>query len=124
MSLKIRMALLGVCLAGATAACRRAPEHQIRLQGTVTSIGYGLPVTDAQVTLEWPRTLGGGTTLLKTDGQGHFAAGRTVRTNQVVCKGVTITIRASGFASAYHNSAEECQEGLLTVDFKLFPMTR
>jgi hypothetical protein len=107
-----------------TLACNRAPEQTVRLQGTVTSIGYGLPVSSAEVIVEWPATLKGGTSTLKTDGQGHYAVGRTVRTKTIDCKGMVITVRAPGFASAYNQSTEDCPDGTLTADFKLFPIPK
>jgi len=106
------------------AACNREPEQTIRLQGTVTSIGYGLPVASADVIVEWPATLKGGTSTLKTDAQGHYAVGRAVRSKTPDCKGMVITVRAPGFASAYNQSAEECPGGTLTADFKLFPIPK
>ena len=106
------------------AACERAPEVVLRLQGTVKSIGYDRPVKSADVVVEWPRELGGGTSTLKTDADGHYAVGRTVHTKSLDCKGVVITVRASGFASAYSQSDDECDEGRLTADFRLFPTPR
>jgi len=104
------------------AGCERAPEVVLRLQGTVISIGYARPVKNAEVLIEWPRELGGGSSTTKTDSEGHYAIGRTVRTRELDCKGVVITVRANGFASAYNQSNDECVEGRLTTDFKLFPL--
>src|SRR5262245_65277756 len=81
-------------------ACERAPEVVLRLQGTVKSIGYDRPVKSADVVVEWPRELGGGTSNIKTDADGHYAVGRTVHTTTLDCKGVVITVRAPGYASA------------------------
>jgi hypothetical protein len=107
-----------------TLACSRAPEQTVRVQGTVTSIGYGLPVAAAEVIVEWPAMLKGGRSTSKTDAEGHYAVGRTIRTKALDCTGVVITVRAPGFASAYNQSTESCPEGTLTADFKLFPNSR
>jgi hypothetical protein len=104
------------------AGCERAPEVVLRLQGTVISIGYAKPVKNAEVQIEWPKELGGGSSTTKTDAEGHYAIGRTVRTRELDCKGVVITVHANGFASAYNQSNEDCAEGHLTADFKLFPL--
>jgi hypothetical protein len=105
-------------------ACNRAPEQTVRLQGTVTSIGFGRPVSGAEVIVEWPAALKGGTSSLTTDAQGHYAVGRTVRLKTMDCKGVVITVRAPGFASAYNQSTEDCPDGTLTADFKIFPIPK
>jgi hypothetical protein len=107
-----------------TLGCGRAPEHTARLQGTVTSIGYGLPVAGAEVMVEWPATLKSGTSTTKTDPEGHYAVGRTLRAKALDCKGIVITVRAPGFASAYNQSKEESPTGTLTADFKLFPIPK
>ena len=105
-------------------ACERAPEVVLRLQGTVKSIGYDKPVKSADVVVEWPRELGGGTSSIKTDADGHYAVGRTVHTNTLDCKGVVITVRAPGYASAYSQSDDDCEQGRMTADFRLFPTPR
>ena len=105
-------------------ACERSPEMVLRLQGTVKSIGYDKPVRSADVVIEWPQELGGGTSSLKTDTDGHYAIGRSVRAKALDCKGVVITVRAAGYASAYNQSDEDCEQGRLTADFKLFPTPR
>ncbi len=74
--------------------------------------------------MQWPVGLGGGTSALKTDSKGHFVAGRSVRTDTPDCKGIAITVRAVGYASAYHQSHEECDQRRITADFKLFPIPR
>ena len=106
----------------ALAGCQRAPEQKVQVQGTVTSVGFGLPVRDADVAIEWPIALGGGSSAVKTDQDGRFIAGRTLRVRTLDCKGLIITVRAPGFASAYNNSGEECPSGLLTADFKMLPI--
>jgi hypothetical protein len=103
-------------------ACDRTPEVPLRLQGTVTAIGSARPVKDADVVVEWPAELGGGTSTVKTDEEGHFVAGRSVRTKALDCRGLVITVRKEGYASAYNQSHEDCSEGHLTADFKLFPI--
>jgi hypothetical protein len=105
-------------------ACSRPPEAPVRLQGTVTAIGSGSTVRDAEVIVEWPAGLGGGTTTVRTDAEGHYVHGRSVRAKVLDCKGATITVRASGYASAYNQSDQDCTDGVLTADFKLFPIPR
>jgi hypothetical protein len=105
-------------------ACNRSPESVVRLQGTVKSIGYDRPVKAADVVVEWPRELGGGTSTLKTDADGHYAIGRTVHARTFSCKGIVITVRAAGFASAYSQSDDECVDSRLTADFRIFPTPR
>jgi hypothetical protein len=121
----MRYKYLPLLLAGGViAGCQRAPERKVQVQGTVTGVGFGLPVTGAEVTVEWPPALGGGSSVLKTDDQGHFVAGKSVRTPTLDCKGLVITVRASGYASAYDNSEKPCARGLLTTDFKMLPIPR
>src|ERR1043165_5064697 len=93
------------------AGCDRAPEVVLRLQGTVISIGYAKPVKNAEVQIEWPKELGGGSSTAKTDAEGHYAIGRTIRSKEPDCKGVVITVRASGFASAYNQTNDDCDQG-------------
>ena len=116
--------VMAVGMGAAMLACERAPETTLRVQGTVTSIGYAKPVRAADVVIEWPPQLGGGSSTLHTDAEGHFVAGRTVKKRELDCKGIVITVRASGFASAYNNSNESCDTGRLNADFKLFPIPR
>ena len=105
-------------------ACSSAPKTTVHVQGTVTSIGYAAPVKAAEVTVQWPFGLGSGTSMLKTDSAGHFVAERKVRTEAPDCEGLVITVHAEGFASAYHQSHERCDKGIMTADFKLFPIAR
>jgi len=121
MNLRILAGMAAVTAVLVLPACERSPEIVLRLQGTVKSIGYDRPVKSADVAIEWPRELGGGTSALKTDADGHYAIGRTVRAKALDCKGVVITVRAAGFASAYNQSDDDCDQGRLTADFKLFP---
>jgi hypothetical protein len=107
------------------AGCNRTPERTIQVQGTVTSIGYGRPVPGADVSVEWPRALGGGGATMSTDEQGRFAIARTLRVDSLDCTGLRLTVRASGFASAFSNrdsSGASCGDSVLTMDFKLFPL--
>jgi hypothetical protein len=122
----IPLKLPAACIAAASllAACSRAPEQKVQVQGTVTSVGFDLPVSGAEVVLEWPAALGGGSSTLKTDDQGHFVAGKTVRARALDCKGLAITVRSPGFASAYDNSDKECPNGLLTANFKMLSIPR
>jgi hypothetical protein len=106
------------------AGCQRPPEQKIQVQGTVTAVGFGLAVTGAEIAIDWPPALGGGSSTIKTDDQGHFVAGKTVRARTLDCKGLVITVRAPGYASAYDDSEKPCGSGLLTVDFKMLPISR
>ena len=85
----------------------------------------GRPVRGAEVTIDWPRGLGGGGTVVHTDRAGHYVAARAVRTQQFTCDGFALTVRASGFASAYSQRSDTtCGRGVITIDFKLFPIQR
>ena len=119
---ELRIQVITLLLAISTAGCNRTPEVPLRLQGTVTAIGSARPVPNADVVVEWPAELGGGTSNLKTDAEGHYVAGRSIRTKALDCKGLVITVRKEGYASAYNQSSEDCSEGHLTTDFKLFPI--
>ena len=120
----MRSKYLSLVLASVIAGCQRVPERKIQVQGTVTAVGFGLAVPGAEVEIDWPPSLGGGSSTVKTDGQGHFVAGQSVRTRTLDCKGLVITVRASGYASAYDNSEKPCAGGLLTTDFKMLPIPR
>jgi hypothetical protein len=106
------------------ASCDRVPEQKVQVQGTVTSVGFGLPVRGADVEIEWPPALGGGSSSIKTDDDGRFVAGKLVRVRNLDCKGLVITVRAAGFASAYDNSNQNCSKGLLSTDFKMLPIPK
>ena len=106
-------------------ACGGAPEQSFQIQGTVTSIGYLRPVRDAQVLIKWPRAMGGGEVTLRTDRNGRYAVSRKVRVDQLDCTGLTLTVRAAGFASAYSSrdtTGAVCGDSVLTIDFRLFPI--
>jgi len=61
--------------------------------------------------IQWPATLGGGESRLTTDRDGHFVTGRTVRERHLVCAGLTLTVEAEDFASAYdRHDANSCGE--------------
>jgi hypothetical protein len=112
-------------LAALLPACSRTPEQPFQIQGTVTSIGYARPVPDAEVLVKWPAALGGGELTLRTDREGRYAVSRRVRPDRLDCTGLTITVRAGGFASAYSSrdsTAAACGDSVLTVDFRLFPI--
>ncbi len=108
-------AVLAVC----AAACAPKPVT-LQVQGTVQTVGSKIPITGAKVLIEWPATLGGGESQLTTDGQGHFAVGRTLRKRHMVCAGLVLTVQADNFASAYDRHDEEsCGENAVlnfTVD--------
>ena len=74
--------------------------------------------------MQWPFGLGGGTSMIKTDSKGHFVAERKVRNDAPDCQGIVITVHMAGYASAYHQSHEQCDRGRMTADFKLFPVPR
>lgn len=106
-------------------ACRRAPEVPLQVQGTVTAVGLGQPVRDAEVTVEWPPGLGGGSAVAKTDRAGRYVVRKTIRSTTAECSGLVLTVRKAGYASAYSNrdsSLASCADSVLTIDFKLFPL--
>ena len=79
---------------------------------------------DAEVTVEWPRALGGGSSVVKTDRRGQYVAGRALQTlgAGMTCDGLTIMVRAPSFASAYSQRSDtSCDRGVVTTDFRLFP---
>ena len=102
--------------------CSSVPPTTVRMQGTVTAVGMGLPVPGAEVIVEWGPRLGGGTTVLKTDTGGHYAVSRTVKVSDAACNGISLTVRAAGFASAYSHPEAACGK-VLSFDFKLFPLS-
>lgn len=120
---------LGPCLAAAAlllglGACGRTPEVTIRVQGTVRAVGMRMPIPGAEVTVEWPVPLGGGQSVLKTNGEGKFAAGRTRRVRPTACTGLAITVQATNFATAYTRYTANCGDGLISFDFALLPQPR
>ncbi|MBI4421443.1 MAG: carboxypeptidase regulatory-like domain-containing protein [Gemmatimonadetes bacterium] len=112
-------------LACLVAACSPAPQTRIQVQGTVRSIGFDLPIPGAEVSINWPQALGGGSNGLRTNREGRYAAGRMVRARRLRCDGLVLSVRAGGYASAYlQRSDTSCSQGVLTIDFKLFPLER
>lgn len=104
--------------------CNRTPDPVVQLQGTVTAVGSGNPVTGAEVIIEWSRGTGGGAVTLHTDREGRFAARKAVRGRIVSCNGVIITVRAPHYASAYNAYSDSAcgTNRVLTQDFKLIPL--
>ena len=117
----MRLLVLALTLVG-VGGCSSIPPTTVRMQGTVTAVGLGLPVPGAEVIVEWGPRLGGGTTVLKTDISGHYAVSRTVKVADAACSGITLTVRAAGFASAYSHPEAACGK-VLSFDFKLFPLS-
>ncbi len=110
--------------AGVVLGCQGTPPTPVRVQGTVTSVGYGLAVKNARVEIKWPAPLGGGSTLLQTNAKGQYAIERSVRGEVPNCAGIVLTVQAPGYASIYSNRSDtNCGNGLLTINFKLFPLS-
>lgn len=116
--------ILRLVLVSAAAACAGSPPITLRVQGTVHAVGTRVPVPEATVALEWPATLGGGQSELKTNAAGQFAVGRKLRTKKPVCAGLALTVRAPGFASAYTRHVADCGNNFLTFNFALLPQIR
>jgi len=118
------MRLRPAALIVAAALACGGPETVVQIQGTVTAVGSGLPVRGADVGVEWARGSGGGAMTLHTDRDGHYAGRRSVHLASVTCNGTVITVRKSGFASAYNAYSDStCGSGnVLTLDFKLIPI--
>jgi len=117
-----RYVLLAVAV---VTACNRTPMQPFQIQGTVTSIGFARPVSNAEILVKWPPAMGGGEITLRTDRDGRYAVSRRVPEDQVDCTGLTITVRAGGFASAYSSrdsTAAVCGGSVVTADFRLFPI--
>jgi hypothetical protein len=112
-----------VLLCGA-AACSRTPPVTVQVQGTVRVVGTKRPIAGAEVNIEWPAVLGGGQTLVKTDGTGRFAVGRTRRQPPATCAGLALTVQAPGYASAYLRHESGCGNYVLNFDFVLLPQPR
>src|SRR5512143_3979545 len=119
-SLPLRRPLGFVLLLG-LAACAGTPEITVRVQGTVQTVGSRIPIPGAKVTVEWPAALGGGQSELKSDGEGHFAVGRTRRVPKTACAGIAITVLAENYASAYTRHTSDCGNGTLSFDIPLLP---
>ncbi len=119
-----RWRVLGAAVWLGTAACAGNPEITIRVQGTVQTVGSRIPIPDAKVTVEWPATLGGGQSELKSDAQGHFAVGRTRRVPRTACAGIAITVLAENYASAYTRHTGDCGNGTLSFDIPMLPQVR
>jgi hypothetical protein len=119
-----RRRLPGAAVLLGLAACAGRPEIIIRVQGTVETVGSRRPIPDASVTVEWPAALGGGQSELQSDAQGHFAVGRTRRVPKTACAGMSITVQAPDFASAYVRHTRDCGTGTLTFEIPMLPQVR
>lgn len=115
---------LGLGLLVGLTACPGTPELTIRVQGTVQTVGSRFPIPNATVTVEWPAMLGGGRSTLQSDGQGHFAVGRTRRVPSTACAGIAITVVAENYASAYIRHTGDCGNGTLSFDLPMLPQVR
>jgi hypothetical protein len=115
---------LSVAVLLAVAACAGNPEITVRVQGTVQTVGSKRPIPGASVNVEWPAALGGGQSLLQTDAQGHFAVGRTRRVPNTACAGMSITVQAPDFASAYTRHTSDCGSGTLSFEIPMLPQVR
>lgn len=100
------------------------PPITLRVQGTVHSVGTRTPIPGASVLIEWPPTLGGGQSELKSDAEGHFAVGRRLRTRKPICAGLALTVQAPRFASAYTRHGADCEHNVLSFDVALLPQIR
>lgn len=120
----MRIRLTALALAAAAVACGRTPETTVQVQGTVTAVGSGSAVRDAEVVIEWARAVGGGGTTIHTDRAGRYAARRTVRQKAITCNGMTVNVRKRGFASVYNAYSDSAcgADGIVTLDFKLIPL--
>ena len=121
MQSRSRWGALGAAAVLGLAACAGTPEIVIRVQGTVQTVGSRIPIPDAKVTVEWPATLGGGQSELKSDHEGHFAVGRTRRVPRTACAGIAITVQAENYASAYTKHTADCGTGTLSFDIPMLP---
>lgn len=76
--------------------------------------------------VEWSPGMGGGGFTVRTDREGRYAARRTIRSATQTCAGMTITVRAPYYASAYNAYSDSTcgEKGVLTLDFKLIPLPR
>ena len=114
--------LSAACLA---AACREVPATTVHLQGRVRTLGLQTPITGAQVTVQWPASLGGGESAHRTNAAGQYVVERTVRRRDVSCAGLAISVEAPNFATAYSRHTEAgCGDRVLTFDFTLYPIPR
>ncbi len=124
MQFPLRWLPLGAALLLGLGACAGTPDLVIRVQGTVQTVGSRIPIPGAKVTVEWPPALGGGQSELKSDGQGHFAVGRTRRVPRTACAGIAITVLAENYASAYTKHTGDCGNSTLTFDMPMLPQVR
>ena len=120
MSLARALRVTGI-VSVAALGCQGRPPTVVRVQGTVIAIGSHVPVRGARIMVEWPKTLGGGKSEIKTDSAGHYAIGRNLRDPLPVCRGLTVSVTSKGYAPAYSHSDAECEGGVATFDFRMFP---
>jgi hypothetical protein len=112
-------------IAAVLAACGSVPPRTIHVQGTVRSLGLQNPIAGAQVTVQWPASLGGGETVQRTNASGRYVVQRTVRQRDVSCEGLAISVDAPTYAAAYTRYTEaDCGSPALTLDFTMYPIPR
>jgi hypothetical protein len=106
-------------------ACRAMPPRTVHIQGTVRSLGFRTPIAGAQVTVQWPASLGGGESMQRTNASGQYVVQRTIRQREVSCEGIAIAVDAPTYATAYTRYTEaDCGSPALTLDFTLYPIPR
>jgi hypothetical protein len=117
----LAVALLALLLAG----CAPKPVN-LHVQGTVQTVGSRVPIPGAEILIEWPAALGGGQSQVRTDEHGHFAVGRTLRKRHLVCSGLTLTVQAENFASAYDRYDDEScgKDAVLNFTLEMLPQPR
>jgi len=73
------------------AGCGERAVTTVHLQGTVRTLGLQMPVTGAEVTVQWPAALGGGESALRTNSAGQYVVERRVRQREVSCAGLAVS---------------------------------
>jgi hypothetical protein len=105
--------------------CAETPARTIHVQGTVRSLGLRTPIPGATVTVQWPVSLGGGETVVRTNASGQYVTQRTLRLREISCEGLAISVDAPTFATAYTRYTDaDCGSPALTLDFTLYPIPR
>ena len=106
-------------------ACRERPTTTVHLQGRVRTLGLQTPIAGAQVSIQWPASLGGGQSSHRTNADGQYVVERKLRMRDLSCAGLALSVEAPNFATAYARYTEtSCGEGLLSFDFTLYPIPR
>lgn len=124
-SMRQGVAVMSLLAAALGSACGKTPVRTVHLQGTVRSLGLQNPIPGATVTVQWPASLGGGQTVLRTNMSGQYVTQRTIRQREVSCEGLAISVDAPTFATAYTRYTEaDCGSPALTLDFTMYPIPR